>query len=298
MLLRVGIMSLLLWALVLLVQHTAARLDTVAVAYSIGGDIYLDDIRLRRTVPLVQHRALDTFPAWSPDGRRLAFISSRDATADYSLFVLDVYTGALERITSMDRHRQQPYDPVGTPRWSPTGAHIAVPVGAVVNVIDMHTRTVTTIGDMQTPTLHARWSSDGDALLVLDSGVNRRYPAWTFLRADITTGEITRWRTFDLDCDTMTKPVAWSPDGGRIAYICQQQVRVYDIHTDTVTTLVPDGAFPDALAWSPDGERLLFTDFFVRGRNGLRAGVLTVDVASGRVRQGRYHPADNPAWMP
>lgn len=292
------VVVLLMWGLVLVVQGVSARLVTSTIAYSIGGDIYLDDLRTRQTRPLVQHRALDTFPAWSPDGARLAFISSRDPFADYSLFVLDIFSGELEQIARMDRYRPQPYDPVGAPLWSPTGTHIAVPVGSAISVIDLRSDDVTTIGDMRTPTLHARWHPDGDVLLVLASGTARRPPAWTFLRADIATGEITRWRAFDLGCDAMTKPVAWSPDGAQLAYICQKQVRVYDVRTGAARTVVTGGAFPDALHWSPDGTRLLYTDFFVRHRNGLRAGALVVDVATGRVQRGRAHPVDNPVWMP
>ena len=37
---------------------------------------------------LVRHPAQDTAPAWSPDGRRLAFVSTRDGGSD--IYVLAI----------------------------------------------------------------------------------------------------------------------------------------------------------------------------------------------------------------
>src|SRR2546423_7208345 len=66
----------------------------------------------------------DHFPEWSPDGRRIAFLSRVGATDQ--LFVLDVTTGgAPQQLSSVA-------DGVGLPRWSPDGKRIAF-LGAVLS---------------------------------------------------------------------------------------------------------------------------------------------------------------------
>ena len=67
-------------------------------------------------VNLTSHPADDTSPAWSPDGRRVAFFSDRDAEKK-ELYVLDLESGSVERLTH-DEH----YDSEAS--WSPDGAGI------------------------------------------------------------------------------------------------------------------------------------------------------------------------------
>jgi TolB protein len=56
-------------------------------------------------------------PAWSPDGRKLAYVSF--ATGRSNIIVQDLYTGQ-NRIVSSDRGIN------GAPAWSPDGRHLAV----------------------------------------------------------------------------------------------------------------------------------------------------------------------------
>ena len=110
------------------------RLAFVRVRYGVGdrllgfGDIYLvnaDGSGLRRLVraisPLVRMPGGPTWgfsanPAWSPDGRRIAFVSNRDGSDD--IFVVNADGSGLRNLT---RSRGNDHDPV----WSPDGRVIA-----------------------------------------------------------------------------------------------------------------------------------------------------------------------------
>ncbi len=65
---------------------------------------------------LTNHPADDRDPAWSPDGRTIAFISKRDGP--WELYVMDVVTKQITRLTYNDHF-------VGSPTWSPDGVFLA-----------------------------------------------------------------------------------------------------------------------------------------------------------------------------
>ena len=65
---------------------------------------------------LTSHRAMDYWPVWSPDGKRLAFTSNRDG--NYEIYVMNADGTGLRNLT---RHRGQ--DNYAT--WSPDGKRLA-----------------------------------------------------------------------------------------------------------------------------------------------------------------------------
>ena len=95
--------------------------DGKAVAFTALGDLWLMPIG-DAPIQLTNDRAVDIDPAWSPNGRQLAFISDRGGHMD--LWVRDIATGADSQIT----HEK---GALSGPAWSPDGSHIAVLVDRV-----------------------------------------------------------------------------------------------------------------------------------------------------------------------
>ena len=56
-------------------------------------------------------------PAWSPDGRRLAFLSSRDG--DFEIYVMNADGTNQTQLTHTN------YEGAGRPAWSPDGRRLA-----------------------------------------------------------------------------------------------------------------------------------------------------------------------------
>ena len=118
----------------------------------------------------------DTWPAWSPDGSRIAFVSARHENWDLSyasdLYVVAAEGGEPERLTATD-------GAVAAPAWSPGGTHVAYlvtpdvmdePRHGLVAVIDVASREVRHLSSSldrnampYPPSREPLW--DGDSLL-------------------------------------------------------------------------------------------------------------------------------------
>jgi dipeptidyl aminopeptidase/acylaminoacyl peptidase len=79
-------------------------------------NLWLTDVEAKRIRLLTSGNWRDTAPAWSPDGKRLAFLSDRDGTTQ--LYVMWLDTREVAQLTHMERA------PSGL-AWSPDGKKIA-----------------------------------------------------------------------------------------------------------------------------------------------------------------------------
>jgi len=78
--------------------------DRSEIAFVSGGDIWTVPVTGGEARLLVSHPANESRPLYSPDGRRLAFISTRTGNGDIYLLTLD--TGDLKRLTFDDSNDQ------------------------------------------------------------------------------------------------------------------------------------------------------------------------------------------------
>ena len=79
-------------------------------------EIYVIHASGGNPINLTQHRADDNYPAWSPDGKRIAFTSKRDG--NFEIYVMNADGSNPTRLT--DNPRMDVY-----PSWSPDGKQIA-----------------------------------------------------------------------------------------------------------------------------------------------------------------------------
>ncbi|NOH79490.1 Tol-Pal system protein TolB [Vibrio sp. RE86] len=99
-------------------------------------------------------------PAWSPDGKKLAYVSFQNGQAE--IFIMNIYTGEREKVTSYPRHN-------GAPRFSPDGGKLALVLSKTgslqVYTLDLNTRKLTQITRGRSNNTEPFWHPDGKSLI-------------------------------------------------------------------------------------------------------------------------------------
>jgi len=99
-------------------------------------------------------------PDWSPNGRKLAYVSFQNGKAE--IYIMDIYSGKREKISSYPRHN-------GAPRFSPDGKKLAMVLsksGSLnLYIMDLATKKLTQITRGRSNNTEPFWYPDGKSLI-------------------------------------------------------------------------------------------------------------------------------------
>jgi TolB protein len=196
-------------------------------------------------------------PAWSPDGRRIAFASERYG-GDW-IFVVDADGRHLRELTFGGHTPTQDEGDDGEPTWSPDGKHIAFADSQHINVMDADGRHRHVVIDGPGQEQYdPRWSPDGRriAYAVVDPDTQER-GIWVAASDGSARHELTSpYPLYD-------GSPAWAPDGRRIAFTrsdANGHSQVWVMNADgSGARPFTSGSVNEAPAWSPDGRSLAFS---------------------------------------
>jgi Tol biopolymer transport system component/imidazolonepropionase-like amidohydrolase len=233
--------------------------DGEHIAFIALGDLYLMKIG-EKPINLTQDHYLDADPAWSPDGRYLAY-SSDAANNQMQLWIYDLTTMTSKQLTDIEGL------PMGAD-WSPDGKTIAFldMVNSKINLIDVATGHIREVSDSIKQPVKAVWSPDGNALLMsrikpfsssFREGTNQAYII------PLDNGEpywIAPLENISFDTRGGGGPV-WSPDGKKMAAIYAGEVHVWPVDKQgfpvgPVRTVSSEIAHNPT--WSGDSRSILF----------------------------------------
>jgi Tol biopolymer transport system component len=219
-----------------------------------------------------QHGSLNVGPAYSPDGRYIAFLSTR-AIFDIDLFLADAHTGqVLRRLASTDRNAHfealRFIDSAGS--WAPDSSKLAFIVfekgDNYIGIVDADSRHVE---EVRVPGVDAigsvAWSPDGRSIAL--SG--QKTGVTDLFVYDLDSKQV-RQLTNDKYADIQP---AWSPDGRYVAFVTDrgqgaslEQLRFTGMHMATIDVGSREirtlNTFSNAREinpqYAPDGQSLYF----------------------------------------
>ena len=79
-------------------RHTSISPDGQTIAFSYKGDVFTVPASGGQARQLTSNAAYDSYPIWSPDGKKIAFASSREGSLD--IYVMSKFGGEPKRLTT------------------------------------------------------------------------------------------------------------------------------------------------------------------------------------------------------
>lgn len=198
-------------------------------------------------VRLTRNRESDEFPAWSPDGTRIAFASYRDGDSD--IYTMGRDGTDVRQVTNRD---------IGDtmPAWSPDGERIVFITVGKQNRTDLWTvrpdgsrlrRLTKTNADEFFPV----WSPNGRRIAVAKFGFKNNHTRISLLSR---RGEQVRWLT---DPGAFDNHPTWSPDGHDVAFARDLDLVTHlysvDRKGEVETPVIEGEGHWTAPSWGPDG---------------------------------------------
>jgi Tol biopolymer transport system component len=198
-------------------------------------------------------------PAWSPDGRRVAYSSDKEGTE--RLYVLDVATGSEKRVTTIADSAEV------AASWSPDGKTLACQdqYGATYT-IDLASGAKKRIAAALFAPSKPSWSGNGRTIAIgALKAYSQRFREGTsqILTVDLATGR-----------ETFTEPAPfkslstrgedgplYSPDGKSMAFVMDSLLWIRSVDVNGVPTGAPrqvNHEVTDAPTWSGDSKQLLY----------------------------------------
>ena len=224
------------------VAYTLSTVDSVKNKRN--SDIWMVSWDGKESVQLTHTLESESQPNWSPDGKYLSFMSSRNGLKGSQIWIMDRRGGEAKQLTDLKKGDLSDYE------WSPDGTKIALVI---------KTQPDTAKVKIPKPIFIDRYHFKQDV-----EGYLTRKPTHLYLY-DVATKKM----------DTLTKGVydekqpKWSPDGSQIAFLSNRttdpdrnentDIWMIDSKKDSkikqITTWTGSDSSPE---WSPDGKQIAY----------------------------------------
>ncbi len=225
-------------------------------------------------------------PAWSPDSRRLAYVSFEGDRS--TIFVQTLRTG--NRIKVSDRQGIN-----GAPAFSPDGRKLVLTLGGAdgnldIFIMDIATRGITRLTTNRSIDTEGTWSPDGEQIFFTSdrSGGPQVY------RVDVSGGTPVRI-TFEGSYNARPR---LSPDGSKLAMVHldrgNYRIAVLDLENENFQVL-STGRQDESPSFAPNSDTLIYATR--AGRNGVLETVSADGLIRQRMGSGKADVRE-PVWSP
>jgi TolB protein len=224
-------------------------------------------------------------PAWSPDGRRIAYVSFENKRP--AIYVQELASGRRDLVASFPGIN-------GSPAFSPDGQRLAMTLSKDGNpdiyVLDLLTRGLTRLTDHYSIDTEPAWSPDGASLVFTSNrGGNPQ-----IYRMPAAGGAPSRV-SFEGDYNAKA---SFSPDGKSLTMVTrvngQFRIAVQDLDRG-YTRLLSNGSLDESPSFAPNGSMVIYAT--LHGGRGVLAAASVEGTGNQRLSQDAGEVRE-PAWSP